>query len=151
VTGAGQPLVGASVVVEDAKNNIYSAVDRGGGTYHIDGLADGSYTVYGYAPDFIPGTASATLRSGTGSATLALASGAVAMTDLTTQRLTAAQAIALGIDPTAPGNENVYQFELHLAFIPGQPFDITGIVSGAVFNATCNNCGGGWSPVGGGG
>jgi RHS repeat-associated protein len=133
VTGDGAPLSGASVVVEDANNKIFNGTDKGGGVYNINGLPDGTYTVFGYKGGFVPNTASATISGGTGSTTLALASGAVATTTLTATRLTAAQAVALGIDPTAPGNQNIYQFELHLAFIPGAPLSFSGVATGSGF------------------
>jgi streptogramin lyase len=135
VTGDGTPLAGATVVVENANNNIFNAVAKGGGVYTINGLPDGSYTVFGYKSGFVPNTASATISGGTGRTTLALTSGAVATTSLTATRLTAAQAAALGIDTTAPGNQNVYQFELHLSFGSGGLIAVSGAASANGFYA----------------
>ena len=56
------------------------------------------------------------VADGSGHADLILESGAVAQTSLTATPLTAQEAQAAGIDPNDPGNQNVYEFEIHLAF-----------------------------------
>src|SRR5207302_9209017 len=116
--------------------------------------------VFGYKSGFVPNTVSATIIGGSGTTNLALISGAVATTNLTATRLTATQAAALGIDVTAPGNQNVYQFELHLAFIPGSPVSISGVATGSGFygvgggGGSCSICstivasGGGFTIIG---
>ena len=64
------------------------------------------------------GDASASVANDSGSASLTLKSGQVATTSLTSTPLTKDQIIAAGIDPNDPNNQNVYQFEIHLAFTP---------------------------------
>ena len=101
------PLDSATVIVENSENTISNAVSEGGGSYEIDGLGDGSYTAYAYQSGYLPATATTTVTNGTGTASVALTSGSVATSDLTTTQLTATQAEALGIDTSAPGNQFV--------------------------------------------
>jgi len=132
VTGDGLPLTGALVAVEDANNNTFHAVETSGGSYRIDGLNDGAFTVYAYKAGFVPNVGSAKVLAGSGTATIALTSGQFATSQIVVNRLTAQQAQALGIDTTLPGNQNVFQFEIHLAFIPDQPVVVGGIIAPAI-------------------
>jgi RHS repeat-associated protein len=128
VTGDGSPLAGALVAVEDANNNVFHAIEAGGGNYRIDGLKDGAFTAYAYKLGFVPNVGSAKVLGGAGSATIALVSGQFATSQIKVTRLTAQQAQALGIDTTLPGNQNVFQFEIHLAFVPDHPIVYAGII-----------------------
>lgn len=62
----------------------------------------------------MPGTAAATLKDGSGDVGVALASGEVATSELTSTPLTREEIVDAGIDPDAPGNSNVFEFSVHL-------------------------------------
>ena len=119
VTGASAPVSGADVAVVDADGTRHAASTGNNGVARIDGLPDGKYAVYAYHDGFFPATATSTVASGTGSATIALTPGSVGQTSLTASPMTRDQIIAAGIDPNDPANQNVYQFEIHLAFVDG--------------------------------
>ncbi len=116
VTDGSTGLTGADVTVIDAFGVRYQATTDGSGDATLDGLADGAYTVYAYAPGRLPAAKSATMVNGTGAVTIPLASGAVATQTLESRRLTYAEIIAAGIDPADPANQHVYEFEVCLAF-----------------------------------
>ena len=111
----GATIPGADVVVIDASGTRYAATTDNAGVAHLDGLADGSYTAYGWHDGYQPGTAPVAVSGGTGQANLVLPAGAVAQTSVEATPLTADQAQAAGIDTSDPGNQNVFQFEIHLA------------------------------------
>ncbi len=137
---SGSRLANADVVVITSSGQKYSATTDAGGIGHVQGLADGSYTVYGWAGGYLPATASATVANGAGQVTMALRAGQVATTSLTSKPLTKAQIIAAGIDPNDPANQNVFQFEIHLAF-RGSSTVVSGYAAGG-------GGGGGWFPLG---
>jgi len=111
----GATIPGADVVVIDASGTRYAATTDNAGVAHLDGLADGSYTAYGWHDGYQPGTAPVAVSGGTGQANLVLPAGAVAQTSVVATPLTATQAQAAGIDTSDPGNQNVFHFEIHLA------------------------------------
>ncbi|MBO9521157.1 MAG: Ig-like domain repeat protein [Nocardioidaceae bacterium] len=151
VTSDGQPLVGATVVVKDSGNATYRAIPTDPGSYRIDGLPDGTVTAYVAAPGYRPATTSITVSGGAGFASLALERGEVGASELTTKRLTPDEAIDLGIDPEAPGNQNIFQFEINLSF-EDTTVSVSGVSTGHSFvNPTCNGAdcsgGSGWIAV----
>ncbi len=113
---AGSAISGADVVVIDSDGTKFSAVAGSDGVASLDGLFDGGYTIYAWAPGYLPGVGQATQAQGAGSTSVTLRSGALAMTDLQSQRLTYDEIVAAGIDPNDPNNQNVFQFEVHLCF-----------------------------------
>src|SRR5262249_47153559 len=82
---------------------------------HLQGLADGTYTVYAWRSGYLPAKVPATVSENTGSLTVSLAAGQVATATLTSTPLTYDQIIAAGIDPTSPDNQNVVPFTAELA------------------------------------
>ena len=127
---SSNPLSGAEVVVVDSSGKRYTATSDGTGVADLQGLADGSYTVYAWKDGYLPATGNAAVNNNTGSTTVALKAGQVATTSLTSTPLTRDQIIAAGIDPNDPNNQNVYQFEIHLAFTPFGDVTIGGYGAG---------------------
>jgi flagellar hook assembly protein FlgD len=159
VNDGSSPLVGAAVAVVTSDGTRYSGTTDSQGLTVIGGLPDGSSAVYAYEPGYLPNTASGTQTNGSGSVTITLQPGSVAQTSATSTPLTEQQIVAAGINPNDPANQNVYQFEIHLAFVAGpasQPVDICGDLTGnGVVNpviaggATCSGGGGGGGGGGG--
>ena len=166
----GSSLIsGASVAVIAPSGARYSATTDDKGNALIAGLPDGSYTVYAYAPGFLPNTGSATLSGGSGSLTISLEQGSVGQTSATSTELTEQEIVAAGINPNDPGNQFVYQFDINLAFVAGptsQPVQVcgdltgNGVVNQVITESGCDGGsggggggggGGGWALVGGGG
>ena len=118
----------------------------------INGLADGDYSVYAWHDGFLPAVQTATLTDGDGSATVTLQAGSVGQTSMDSTRLTAQQVQDLGIDPNDPDNQNVFQFEIHLAFVEGpttQDLSFEGYTTGdGFYGASFGGGGGGGSCAG---
>ena len=131
ITSGGSPLAGADTAVISADGVRYRAVTNAGGVARIDHLPDGTYTAYAFKTGFRPGQVSATVTGGSGTASLALASGEIAQTDLTSRRLTYQEIVDAGIDPNDPQNQNVFEFEVNLVFGPDEvPLTLSGIATG---------------------
>lgn len=114
---AGSAVIsGAQVVVNDQIAGRLQAVSDASGQAHIEGLADGIYTVYAVAGGYQPGSTTLSVEDATGEATIGLNAGALASTALTHTELSPAEIIAAGIDPTAPENQHVVAFEIHLPY-----------------------------------
>ena len=116
VTDGSSGLAGAAVTVIDPHGVRYDATTNGSGVGTIYGLPTGSYTAYAYADGYQPATQTVTVTNGTGSATMALTTGAVGSTVLESKRLTYDEIVAAGIDPSDPANQNVVHFTICLAF-----------------------------------
>ncbi len=123
-------LSNAQVLVIDSGGTRYSATTAADGIAHIQGLPDGAYTVYGWHDGYLPGSVAATVSGDSGTAAMSLDQGQVATSSVTSTPLTESQVVAAGIDPNDPDNQNVYQFEIHLAFTPDADSTITGYTGG---------------------
>jgi flagellar hook assembly protein FlgD/PKD repeat protein len=120
ITGSAASVGGADVTVIDAAGTRHASTTNGSGLAILTGLPDGKYTVYAYHDGFLPGTGSATLANGSGSVTIALEAGSVGQTSMTSAPITDPAVLAAdGIDPNDPANQNIYKFEIHLAFVSG--------------------------------
>jgi PKD repeat protein len=120
ITGSSASVGGADVTVIDAGGTRHAATTNGSGLAILTGLPDGKYTVYAYHNGFLPGTGSATLTNGSGSVTIDLEAGSVGQTSMTSTPITDPAVLAAdGIDPNDPANQNIYKFEIHLAFVAG--------------------------------
>ena len=153
VTDGANPISGASVAIMAAGGARYSGTTDADGRCVIAGLADGTYTAYAYASGYQPNSASATQTGGSGSASIALQAGSVAQTSATSTPMSRDQIVAAGINPADPANQNVYQFEIHLAFFPTPssgsgsgascPVSIQGdLNANSVINPVISNCSG---------
>ena len=119
VSDGSSLLSGASLALIASDGTRYSATTNSHGVGVIDGMPDGSYTVYGYESGYLPGTVTASVSGGSGSAAMTLEIGAIAQTSATSSVLDLQQIEDAGIDPNDPANQNVVQFEIHLAFDTG--------------------------------
>ena len=111
----GAPVSGADVLVMEAGGSRVSSVTNGSGTARLNGLSDGTYTVYVDKRDYQPERATVTVAGGSGSALVDLESGAVAVASLDSRPLTYDEIIARGIDPNAPGNQHSVDFQANIA------------------------------------
>ncbi len=144
VTGDSTILAGADVAVINSEGVRYRAVTDATGVATIDHLPDGRYTAYAIKAGYRPGQVSVTISGGTGAASLDLESGAIAQTEMTSTRLTYQEIIDAGIDPNDPQNQNVFEFEVHLAFGPDQvPLTFSGLTTGGGFYQPVFTGGGG--------
>jgi PKD repeat protein len=131
VTGEGSPLPGADVTVIDAFGVRYSEVTELSGSAIMQGLPDGKYTVYAWANGYVPGVTSLDVVGGDGVASVDLDSGAIGVPSLESRRLTYDEIIAAGIDPADPANQNVFEFDLCLAFGDYSCIAFGGVANGA--------------------
>jgi hypothetical protein len=93
---AGNPLVGADIIIIDAAGKRTSGMTGNDGVGHLQGLADGDYTVYAWLSGYLPGKVPATVMNNSGSVTISLAPGQVATASVTSTPLTYDQIIAAG-------------------------------------------------------
>ncbi|MHB1125645.1 MAG: fibronectin type III domain-containing protein [Bacillota bacterium] len=113
-SGAG--IAGASVVIQFADGTMQKTATDSQGLANV--VADpGQYKVYAYKTDYKPAAADATvvLNQET-TTTVRLASGQLVVGELTVRRMTLDEIVSAGIDVSAPENQWVYNFEVHLAF-----------------------------------
>jgi hypothetical protein len=147
VTGSSTLVPGADVLVLDSDGIRHPATTDDNGAARIDGLPDGAYTVYAWHEGFLPATGNATVVNGSASTTIALAPGSVGQTSMTSTPITDIATLqSLGIDPNDAANQNVYQFEIHLAFVDGTTHDVSlgGYASGqGILGASWGGGGGG--------
>ena len=129
-----------------------AAVSGASGKALLAGLPDGTDTVYVYKEGFRPAVGHVLVSGGAGQATVTLASGAIATSTLKNKEMTLAEIEAAGIDTNDPANQNVYEFEVRLAFFD-EPVTLGCHVNSAgEFVAGCGfGEGGGGEYVGGGG
>ena len=144
VRGGGDLLQGADVMAIDADGVRYHGVTGADGSARLLGLPDGAVAIYAFGPGFLPAVAQATVTAGGGALTVDLQAGEVAQTFLESRRLSFDEIVALGIDPNAPENQNVFEFEIHLAFTPDDPVEFTGVTNGTtIFGGEYGGGGGG--------
>ena len=123
-------VAGADVLVIASDGTKHAAVTNDSGRAVLQSLPDGDYTAYAWKHGYLPATGPVNVADGSGSAELRLQPGELAATELTSKRMTYEEILAAGIDPDDPDNQNLYQFEVHLAFGPFPPVYITGIGGG---------------------
>ncbi|MWV58884.1 PKD domain-containing protein [Rathayibacter sp. VKM Ac-2754] len=123
VRTGGALLSGATVSTTLPSGQRISSVSNGAGVATLDGMPDGSSSVFVTAPGYLPLAATAVLRDGSGSLEANLASGEVGATALETRQLTYDEIVDRGIDPAAPENTSVFEAEVHLA-VAGEAVDL---------------------------
>jgi PKD repeat protein len=114
VLAGGAPLSGASVLVVDSDGVKHPGTTAGDGTTRIAGLDDGEATAYAYAPGYVPEAQPAAVAGGTGEITFELTAGDVGSVVLGSHEMTLEEIIDAGIDPNAPGNLHITQYEIQL-------------------------------------
>jgi PKD repeat protein len=155
VTDSGHsPLSGATVLYIGPRNVRIQAVTGSDGKASLPGLPDGSDTVYAYRSGFQPTAGQVTVSGGAGEATIALSSGEIATSTLKAHEMTLKEIEAAGINVNDPANQNVYEFEVRLAFIesPQEPVGFRCYINSHgefVGGCTGGAGGGGWGGGGG--
>ncbi|WP_193315451.1 PKD domain-containing protein [Nostocoides sp. F2B08] len=118
VTGGGALLAGAEAIVVQPDGSRIAASTDSSGVARLAGLADGETTLYVWAPGFQPRAAQASIIDGVGEASVDLVSGEISSSTLSVTRLEYDEIVDLGIDVTDPANQNVYEAEINLYFVP---------------------------------
>ncbi len=160
---AENPLDEAEVVFVAGDGSRTQAITDSSGHALLAGLPAGTDSVYAYSPCrtvgaehvcYQPAAAHAEVDAKHhGAVTVKLASGNIATTALKSHEMTLAEIEAAGIDPSDPANQNVYDFELRLAFIhsPLPPVEMHGSInSEGQFVGSYGASGGGEEGGGGG-
>ncbi|RXT04527.1 CFI-box-CTERM domain-containing protein [Ammoniphilus sp. CFH 90114] len=118
VTEGGSPISSASVVIEFPDGTSLKKDTDSQGIVRL--VAEpGNYKVYAYKPneEYLPAAIDATVAlNELRKVTLQLKQGKLVIGDLNHRRLGLEEIRELGIDETAPENQWVYKFEVHLAF-----------------------------------
>jgi YD repeat-containing protein len=120
IDSGAHPVAGTDVLYVGSDGKRTEAVTDGKGTAILPGLPDGSDTVYAYKSGYRPTVGHVTVKAGDGSASISMVTGEVATSTLKSHELSLAEIEAASIDPSAPGNSFVSEFEVRLAF-PGSP------------------------------
>jgi PKD repeat protein/flagellar hook assembly protein FlgD len=116
VTASGSPIGDANLMVILSDGSRLTATTGSDGVGLINGLSDGPISVYAWADGYRPEVGQAVQSAGTGSVTIALTSGAIAVASVTSHPMTISEIVAAGINPSDPANQNVYKFEASLGF-----------------------------------
>jgi O-glycosyl hydrolase len=165
VTDSGHnPLSGATVLYVGSNGVRVQATTGSDGKASLSGLPDGTDAVYAYESGFQPAVGQASVSSGAGEATIALAAGEIAASTLKSHEMTLKEIEEAGINVNDPANQNVYEFEVRLAFIesPQEPVQfhcyinshgefVGGCGGGGGCGCGGGGGGGGWAGWGGGG
>jgi hypothetical protein len=158
VTDSGHnPLSGATVLYIGPGNVRIEGVTGGDGKASLAGLPAGTDTVYAYRSGFQPAVGHVTVSGEEGETTIALASGEIAASTLKSHEMNLKEIEEAGININDPANQNVYEFEVRLAFIesPQEPIQLHCFInSHGEFVGSCTGgggcCGGGGGGGGGG-
>lgn len=114
------PLGGADVLYIGPKGAKTQALTNSEGVANLPGLPDGTDTIYAYKSGFKPVASQVSISEGAGEATVKLSNGPIASSTLKDHEMTLTEIEEAGIDTSDPANNNVYEFEVKLAF-PGPP------------------------------
>ena len=146
------PLQGATVLYVGPLNKRIEATTNSEGKALLAGLPAGRDAVYAYGSGYQPAVGHVTVGSdGSGEATIALEGGAIGSSTLKAHEMTLAEIEAAGIDVSDPANQNVYEFEVRLAFLP-EPEEYATLHCYINENGEfVGSCGGGGAGGGGGG
>ncbi len=151
VDSGAHPIAGAEVLYVASNGTRTEAPTASNGTAVLSGLPDGADTVYAYMSGFQPAVGHVTVAGGEGKATITLASGEVATSILKSHEMDLKEIEEAGIDTHNPANQNVYEFEVKLAFIesPQPPVTFAGYINSDgefVGDSGFGGAGGGCSP-----
>ena len=117
----GHPIAGATVLYVGSGGTRVQATTGAEGEAALEGLPDGTDTVYAYESGYRPLVGNVAVTGGAGTTTLTLVSGEVATSTLKSHELNLKEIEAAGINVNDPANQHVYEFEVRLAFIEGTP------------------------------
>ena len=110
------PIPGAQVLYLGPDGTRTEALTNGEGDASLAGLPDGTDAVYVWKSGFKPATAQVEVSGEEGEATVQLAEGAVVATTLQSHEMDLEEIEEAGIDTSDPANNQVYEFEVALAF-----------------------------------
>ncbi len=153
------PIEGATVLFIGPFKERIEATTGSEGKATLPGLPDGTDAVYAYDTGYQPAVGHLTVSGGTGETTIALTSGAIGATTLKSHEMSLKEIEEAGINVNDPANQNVYEFEVRLAFLPEPAENVTlhcyinkaGEFVGACTGGGGGGGGGGWGGWGGGG
>lgn len=156
ITDSGHgALPGATVTYIGPGNVRIQGTTDAEGKASLPGIPNGRDTVYAYKSGFQPAVGHVHVNGGAGETTIALASGEVATSTLVGREMTLKEIEAAGINVNNPENQNVYEFEVRLAFIetPEMPqIEFKCYINNAgEFVGHCTGGGGSGGGAGGGG
>jgi hypothetical protein len=127
----GSPLDGAEVVYVASNGAKTQATADSEGNALLADLPAGTDTVYVYAREHQPQAVQASVDAHHhGTVTVKLNSGQLTEAKVKAHEMTLAEIEAAGIDTSDPANNNVYEFELRLAFFKVAPIVLHGSVNG---------------------
>ncbi len=113
-TGSTIPYASVAIQYPDSEPQNFKANSAGVAT---TAAKPGDFKVYAYATNYMPVSADATVElNKTTEITVKLKKGELVVGELTVHRMTIDEIEAAGIDTSAPENQWVYKFEVHLAF-----------------------------------
>ena len=149
VTGGGSALPGATALLVASDGTRTSGLTGNDGTTRLQNLADGSYTIYAVKSGYLPAKAAATIVDGRGTVTVDLKVGDVATASVTSTPMTRDEIVEAGIDVDDPANQNVVEFQVHLAFETDTTFqgysNTNGFAACPTFAEVVVSCSGGGS------
>jgi RHS repeat-associated protein len=148
------PLSGATVLYIGPGDVRIQAATGGDGKASLAGLPAGTDAVYAYRSGFQPAVGQVTVSGEEGETTIALASGEIATSTLKSHEMTLKEIEEAGINVNDPANQNVYEFEVRLAFIESTQESVQFhcyINKEGEFVGGCTGGGGGGGGWGGGG
>ena len=147
VTSGGSVLPGATALLVASDGTRTSGLTGNDGTTRLQNLADGSYTIYAVKSGYLPSKATATISDGHGTVTVDLKAGDVATASVTSTPMTRDQIVEAGINVDDPANQNVVEFQVHLAFQSDTTFqgysNTTGFASCPTYAGVAVSCSGG--------
>ena len=114
--GENHPLQGAEVLYDGSGGTKVEASTATSGEAELPGLPDGTDTVYVYKHGFQPAVGQIAVTEGGGAATVTLTVGEIATSKLEAHEMSKSEIESAGINPAAPGNSFVTEFEVSLAF-----------------------------------
>ncbi len=114
---AGHSIAGTEILYVGPNGSRQQVNTDSSGEALLAGLPQGMDTIYAYKAGYRPATGQASVDADhQGASSVTLESGEVATTGLSSHEMTLMEVEKAGIDPSAPANQNVYEFETKLAF-----------------------------------
>jgi flagellar hook assembly protein FlgD/PKD repeat protein len=149
---AHTPLAGADVVYIGPSGARIQAQTGSDGKAALP-LPNGADTVYAYKGGFQPRVGHVAVSGGAGEETIVLAGGEIATSTLKSHEMDIEEIEEAGIDTNDPANQNVWEFEVRLAFIesPTEPLELHCYINklGEFVGLCTGGGGGGGGGVGG--
>ena len=110
------PLEGVEVLYQGPAGGRLEGTTDSAGHAKLAGLPDGTDTVYVNKEGYKPAVGQVSVSGGGGEATITLPSGPIGEAHLKSHEMTLKEIEEAGINVNEPGNQNVYAFEIELAF-----------------------------------